>query len=154
VSLFRDFAKVSLAERNTLLQLFTSPEVQHRYPRWSDEARSALESFRVTYDLWSHDPAFNALVDELTARSPEFARWWKAHGVRPKHSGAKDVASSKAGPRERGVLDLPGERGFRSAPRALCEHGTGVTALPRLSRSTGAPRRQGTPAPSAAGTRW
>jgi hypothetical protein len=97
VSLFRDFAKVSLAERNTLLQLFTSPEVQHRYPRWSDEARSALESFRVTYDLWSHDPAFNALVDELTARSPEFARWWKAHGVRPKHSGRKTLLHPKLG---------------------------------------------------------
>jgi MmyB-like transcription regulator ligand binding domain/Helix-turn-helix domain len=56
---------------------------------WEEEARDALESFRVTYDLWSHSPQFNALVDELNAASPEFARWWRAHEIRPKPSGTK-----------------------------------------------------------------
>jgi hypothetical protein len=89
VALFRDFSKVPVARRNTLLQMFTSPEVRSRYPEWEQEARNALESFRVTYDFWSHSPEFNALVDELNAESPEFARWWKAHEIRPKPSGAK-----------------------------------------------------------------
>lgn len=89
VGLFRDFAKVPVAERNTLLQLFVSPAVRSRYPRWEEEARGALESFRVTYDFWSHAPEFNALVDELTARSPEFAQWWESHEIRPKPSGKK-----------------------------------------------------------------
>ena len=87
--LFRDFAKIPVAKRNTLLQMFTSPEVRGRYPRWEDEARSALEDFRLTYDFWSHSPEFNALVDELRTASREFARWWKAHRIRPKPSGRK-----------------------------------------------------------------
>jgi transcriptional regulator with XRE-family HTH domain len=87
--LFRDFSKVPIAKRNTLLQMFTSSEVRSRYPKWGDEARSALESFRLTYDFWSHRTEFNALVDELRAQSREFARWWKAHKVRPRPSGRK-----------------------------------------------------------------
>jgi hypothetical protein len=87
--LFRDFAKIPIAKRNTLLQMFTSPEVRSRYPRWEDEARSALEDFRLIYDFWSHSPEFNALVDELCTASREFARWWKAHQIRPKSSGRK-----------------------------------------------------------------
>ena len=89
VALFRDFSQIPVAKRNTLYQMFTSPEVRSRYPRWDDEARSALESFRVTYDFWSHAPAFNELVDQLTAASPDFGRWWKAHEIRPKPSGKK-----------------------------------------------------------------
>jgi MmyB-like transcription regulator ligand binding domain len=86
--LFRDFSKVPIAKRNTLLQMFTSSEVRSRYPKWEDEARSALESFRLTYDFWSHCPEFNALVDDLRTQSREFARWWKAHKIRPKPSGS------------------------------------------------------------------
>jgi transcriptional regulator with XRE-family HTH domain len=89
VELFRDFSKVPVAERNTLLQMFTSPEVRSRYPKWEEEARSAPESFRLTYDFWSHAPEFNALVDELREDSREFARWWRAHEIRPKPSGKK-----------------------------------------------------------------
>lgn len=97
VDLFRDFSKIPLPRRNTLLQLFTSPEVRNRYPKWEEEARSALESFRITYDFWSHSPEFNELVDQLNRESPEFARWWKAHEVRPKPSGKKVMTHPKHG---------------------------------------------------------
>jgi hypothetical protein len=69
--------------------MFTSPEVRSRYPRWEDEARSALEDFRLTYDFWSHSPEFNALLDELRKDSREFAHWWDTHEIRPKPSGRK-----------------------------------------------------------------
>jgi transcriptional regulator with XRE-family HTH domain len=97
VDLFRDFAKVPVAERNTLLQLFVSPEVRARYPRWQDEARGALESFRITFDLWSHAPEFQALVDRLLRASPEFARWWATHEIRPKPSGKKTMDHPRLG---------------------------------------------------------
>jgi hypothetical protein len=87
--LFRDFAKIPVAKRNALLQMFTSLEVRDRYPRWEDEARSALEDFRLTYDFWSHSPEFNALLDELRKDSREFAHWWNTHEIRPKPSGRK-----------------------------------------------------------------
>jgi MmyB-like transcription regulator ligand binding domain len=80
-----------------LLQLFTSPEVRSRYPKWEEEARSALESFRVTYDSWSHSPEFNALVGELRTESSEFARWWKAHEIHSKPSGRKVMVHPNLG---------------------------------------------------------
>ena len=97
VALFRDFSKVPVAERNTLLQLFLSPEVRARYPRWEDEARGALESFRITYDLWSHAPEFQSLVDHLVRESAEFARWWRAHEIRPRPSGKKILDHPRLG---------------------------------------------------------
>jgi len=87
-----NFSKVQVAKHNTVLQMFTSAEVRSRYPKWQEEARSALESFRVTYDYWFHSSEFNALVDELSAARPEFARWWSAHEFRPKPSGEKVMA--------------------------------------------------------------
>jgi hypothetical protein len=86
---FRDFSTIPVSKRNTLLQLFISPEVRSRYPEWEEDARRALESFRVTYDFWSHSPEFNALVEELSDASPEFARWWRAYEIRPRPSGTK-----------------------------------------------------------------
>jgi hypothetical protein len=80
---------VPVERRNTLLQMFTSLEVRSRYPGWEHEARSALEDFRLTYDVWSHAPQFNALVDGLRMESREFADWWKSHHIRPKPSGRK-----------------------------------------------------------------
>src|SRR5206468_2669365 len=46
-------------------------------------------------------PTSNELVDELSAASPEFARWWKAHEIRPKPSGTKVMTHPKLG---RGTL--------------------------------------------------
>jgi hypothetical protein len=51
----------------------TSAEGRSRYPKWEEEARSTPESFRVTDDYESHSSEFNALVDELSAASREFA---------------------------------------------------------------------------------
>lgn len=95
--LFRDFAKVPIAERNTLLQLFVSPEVRARYPRWEEEARGALESFRITFDEWSHAPEFQALVDRLVRESADFARWWRTHEIRPRPSGRKTMNHPRLG---------------------------------------------------------
>jgi transcription regulator MmyB-like protein len=97
VELFRDFSKIPVPQRNTLLQLFTSPEVRSRHPRWEEDARSALESFRITYGFRSHSPEFNELVDELRAASREFARWWNAHEIRRRPSGKKLMTHPKLG---------------------------------------------------------
>jgi hypothetical protein len=69
--------------------MFIAPEMKHRYPDWENEARGILESFRATYDFWSHAAEFNSLVEELRALSPQFQRWWKEHGVRLTPSGEK-----------------------------------------------------------------
>ena len=93
VSTFRDYSKIPIGERNTLFQMFTNPVLHDFFPDWRREARSMLENFRQTYDLWSHAPEFNELVDTLSARSPEFRRWWASHGVGLKASGEKLINS-------------------------------------------------------------
>jgi transcriptional regulator with XRE-family HTH domain len=93
VATFRDYSKIPVGERNTLFQMFTNPALREFFPDWRQEARSMLENFRRTYDLWSHAPAFNELVDDLSARSPEFRRWWASHGVGLKASGEKIIHS-------------------------------------------------------------
>jgi hypothetical protein len=52
-----------------------------------------LENFRRTYDLWAPAPEFNELVDEISARSLEFRRWWASHGIGLKASGEKVIKS-------------------------------------------------------------
>jgi MmyB-like transcription regulator ligand binding domain len=73
--------------------MFTNPALRKMFPDWREEARSMLENFRRTYDLWAHAPEFNELVDDISARSPEFRRWWASHGVDLKASGEKTIKS-------------------------------------------------------------
>jgi transcriptional regulator with XRE-family HTH domain len=89
VELFRDYSKIPADQRNSLYQMFTSPEMKQRYPNWEEEAHGMLESFRVNYDFWSDSPEFVQLVEDLKQRSPEFRRWWKDHGIRRSSSGEK-----------------------------------------------------------------
>jgi transcriptional regulator with XRE-family HTH domain len=93
VTMFRDYSKIPVRERNTLFQMFTNPALRVMFPDWRHEARSMLENFRRTYDLWAHAPEFNELVDEISARSLEFRRWWASHGVGLKASGEKTIES-------------------------------------------------------------
>jgi len=89
--LFRDYSKIPEKERNTLYQMFTSPEIKDRYPDWASEARGMLENFRTNFDFWSDAPEFLELVEDLKRLSSEFRRWWKDHGVRKRTSGKKVI---------------------------------------------------------------
>jgi hypothetical protein len=77
--------------------MLTSPELRNSYPNWESDARAILESFRVTYDLWADSPEFTNLKDELCLLSPDFRKWWKAHGIRAKHSGEKVLRHQSLG---------------------------------------------------------
>ena len=64
VAMFRDYSKIPVGERNTLFQMFTNPVLREVFPNWRQEARSMLENFRRTYDLWAHAPEFNELIEK------------------------------------------------------------------------------------------
>ncbi|AWO95347.1 helix-turn-helix domain-containing protein [Bradyrhizobium diazoefficiens] len=95
--LFRDYSIIPEKERNTLYQMFTSPEIKNRYPDWALEARSMLENFRTNFDFWSDAPEFLELVEDLKRLSSEFRRWWKDHGVRKRTSGKKVICHPTLG---------------------------------------------------------
>jgi hypothetical protein len=88
---FGDLEAIPVSERNSLFQMFANPDSKRKYLNWEADARRLLESFRSSYDLWSHAPEFNDLVESLSAKSSDFRKWWNAHEVRRSTSGEKHV---------------------------------------------------------------
>jgi transcriptional regulator with XRE-family HTH domain len=88
---FGDFEAMPVAERNSLYQMFGNPNSKKKYLNWEADARRVLENFRSVYDLWSHAPEFNDLVEGLSFQSSEFRKWWNTHEVRRSTSGQKII---------------------------------------------------------------
>ncbi len=45
--------------------------------------------FRADSSAWRDDPAMVALIEELKARSPDFAAFWESHGVLEREGGVR-----------------------------------------------------------------
>jgi hypothetical protein len=56
-----------------------------------------MARFRGDHGRHVGDPAFVQLIDRLNAASPEFARWWLRHDVRPQSEGRKAYNHGMAG---------------------------------------------------------
>ena len=92
------FGRVPEDERNTLASMMTRPATRRLFGAgWAKEAQRMIAQFRATYDLYAADPAFVGLVERLKAESPDFARWWRAHEVRPAAAGQKSLTHPKMG---------------------------------------------------------
>lgn len=63
-------------ERNLLWVIFAEPTARDLIVDWADQAHRILAEFRAGTAGLRADPAVNALVERLTAASPEFAEWW------------------------------------------------------------------------------
>ena len=92
------FGAMEEADRNTLLLVLVNPRSRQLFAGgWEAEAKRIVAQFRATHDLWTHDPSFRDLLDRLHAGCPEFARWWRAHDVRPPRAGVKVMHHPKKG---------------------------------------------------------
>jgi transcriptional regulator with XRE-family HTH domain len=72
--------------RNVLWLVFDNPALVAMIEDWEDQARATLAQFRLSWARHLNQPRFAELVDTLSARSPELARWWAEHDVRPRLS--------------------------------------------------------------------
>ncbi|MFG1943173.1 helix-turn-helix transcriptional regulator [Nonomuraea sp. NPDC048826] len=63
-------------------------------------ARAAVADLRVAASRYPDDEKLRALVAEMLGRSPEFARLWAEHEVRPRRAMRKTVRHPLAGPIE------------------------------------------------------
>jgi hypothetical protein len=63
-------------ERNGLWTMFTQERQRWLYPDWGTMARQAVGMFRVAYADYVGDPGFEELIEQLSARSPEFVEAW------------------------------------------------------------------------------
>ena len=75
---FPDFAERPAADRNLLKILLTEADF-HRDPTEHDQiARRVLAKARLDYSQSADDPAFDRLIEELSAICPDFQRYWRS----------------------------------------------------------------------------
>ena len=75
---FPDFGRRAPEARNLLRILLTDPDFQRRPGEQEDIARRILPTVRLDYSQAGEDPAFDALIEELSAVSPVFGRLWRS----------------------------------------------------------------------------
>lgn len=65
-------------DRNCLVAFFTNERYRGMHVEWSSVAPLVVAAFRADA---ADDPSFDRVLDELSARSPEFATLWARHDV-------------------------------------------------------------------------
>ncbi|TKV58292.1 helix-turn-helix domain-containing protein [Nakamurella flava] len=80
--LYPNVAAVPRPDRNLLWAVFTDPTVRQLLPDWGETSRQFLGEFRAETGGRSGDPAVRALVERLSAVSPEFRDAWDRYDVR------------------------------------------------------------------------
>ncbi|MEU9607199.1 helix-turn-helix transcriptional regulator [Streptomyces sp. NPDC048057] len=100
---------------NLARMIFLAPEGRWFYTRWSDAAHGAVGHLRQAAGSTADDPRLRDVVDDLTERSPDFARLWHSHEVLGKRQDAKHLHHPDVGPlaltyQTFDVRDAPGQQ--------------------------------------------
>ncbi|MEV4346946.1 helix-turn-helix transcriptional regulator [Actinoplanes sp. NPDC049596] len=82
---------------NLLWCCFTDAEIRGRVENWESEAPRLVAAFRSAYVENLHDPQWRAFVQDLCARSPEFAQLWERHDVATAAAGHRVLRHPTAG---------------------------------------------------------
>ena len=69
------------AERNSLLQIFTSPRCCNAYENSTEQRAAAVAQLRASYGRHVGEPAWTGFIKRLEGVSPEFARMWATQDV-------------------------------------------------------------------------
>lgn len=88
--LFAGWLDGESTERNLLAFVFLAPGARTLIGNWQDRASRLAAEFRADFNRHPDDVAMGALVTELQARSPDFARLWKAQTVLGREGGERD----------------------------------------------------------------
>ena len=91
-------AKEREPAKNLLRFVFLRRETRKFLADWETRARRIAAEFRADCRARLEEPALLQLVDELRRGSPEFARFWKEHGVLERQGGRRDFDHPKRGP--------------------------------------------------------
>jgi transcriptional regulator with XRE-family HTH domain len=90
LALFHGIAEWPPARRNTIRYMFRHPGAQALFGDWRSSAAGAVADLRTVLATDPDAPDVSALVEELSAASPEFASLWERHDVRRK-SGTQKI---------------------------------------------------------------
>src|SRR6201996_6791310 len=86
-----DYAAIPADQRNILRFIFFDPRARAAQYDWKSVARYAVGAFRIDVARAGAAQKVGAFVDELCARSPEFAAMWRDHNVSTHHEGVKYI---------------------------------------------------------------
>lgn len=89
--LLADYGAMAPHERNVLRMMFGNPSVRARQHDWESVARFVVATFRAEAVRTGATGNVQALVDELTQTSPEFAAMWKENEVGHHGGGTKTL---------------------------------------------------------------
>lgn len=98
------YSRTAPAHRNIPRQVFLDPAAHTTFPDWPDIAAQAAAHLRLNAGHRPDDARLDALIGELSVKSPDFRRLWADHQVKACMSGTKRITHPLAG-----LLDLPFE---------------------------------------------
>jgi transcriptional regulator with XRE-family HTH domain len=92
-----DYGTMPVEERNVLRLIFCHRRVRAAIPDWESVARFTVAAFRAETARAGAAREAQALVEELCARSAEFAAMWRDNDVRTHGEGVKLLHHAKVG---------------------------------------------------------
>lgn len=95
-----DYALLPPEERNILRLIFSDARIRARQDDWWDVARFVVASFRADAARAGATAEVTGLVEEMSARSPEFATLWRDNDIVAHAEGTKRLHHAE------GALDL------------------------------------------------
>ena len=90
-ALWTDFGRYPELERVFVRLLFTEPWMRELYVDWEEVTRLAIAQLRMESARYPDDQPLTALVEELSARDPQFRQWWTEHDVAMRGNGVKKL---------------------------------------------------------------
>ncbi|MFI1991901.1 helix-turn-helix transcriptional regulator [Actinoplanes sp. NPDC020271] len=146
------FAAWPVGRRNVARQAFLDPAARVFYPQWEAVAAETVAFLQLDAGRYPGDPLLTAMVAELRAASPDFARMWAARQVKEKTAGLKVIRHPLVGELCLGyeTLTLPANpiRCSSPTPRRQAVPPTTVCACWRAGVSRLGARGKGTRRPS------
>jgi transcriptional regulator with XRE-family HTH domain len=97
LALFHGMAEWPAGRRNTIRYTFLHPAARELLVDWNKDAMQAAAHLRAVDADYPADPALRALIAELRAGSPEFARMWQCHEVRRRRGERKPFRHPRVG---------------------------------------------------------
>jgi transcriptional regulator with XRE-family HTH domain len=92
-----NYPALSPKQRNVLRMMFCDPQVRSRQVDWENVARFVIGTFRADVARAGASREIEALVEELSTASPDFAAMWRDHDVRSYGEGIKHLRHAELG---------------------------------------------------------
>lgn len=92
-----DYGKLPPEQRNIMRIIFGDPKSRSRQSSWEDVARFVVAAFRADVARSGASDKAKALIDELSAESPEFKAMWRENDVRNWGEGTKYLKLPRGG---------------------------------------------------------